>query len=47
MPDEILIIALADRFKQPFEYFENLDINWVKKMFIVLNEENKSFDKEE
>jgi len=42
---EILIIQLAEKYHQPFEYFAKLDVTFVKKLFIILEEENESFER--
>jgi hypothetical protein len=36
-----MIVQLADRFKQPFEYFEKLDVTFVNKLFIIIQAENE------
>jgi len=36
---------LADRFKQPFEYFDGLDVDFVNKMFIIIKAESDEHKK--
>ena len=45
LPDEIVLIQLADRYKQPFEYFEKLDTAFIKKLFITIKAENDAYKK--
>ena len=40
-----MIIQLADRFKQPFEYFDKLDIAFIKKLFVIIKAENDEYKK--
>ena len=43
-PTEITIIELAEKFHQPFEYFEKLDYGFVKRLFVILAEQGKSYN---
>jgi len=37
-------VQLADKYKQPFEYFKKLDVGFVRKLFIIMEAESKALD---
>jgi hypothetical protein len=42
LPIEVTLIALAEKYHQPFEYFLTLDYAFVQKLFVILKAENDS-----
>jgi len=45
VPEEILWIALSEKFHQPFEYWRSLDVTFLNKLFIALDEQGKQYKK--
>ena len=45
MPYEILWITLSSKFHLPFEYWQTLDVDFVNKLLITLEEEGRALDR--